>query len=281
MNLAGYLERIGFTGPMRPDLDCLNAVHRGHLRSIAYENLDVQLGRPVDQEPGRIFEKLVSRRRGGWCYEMNGLLGWALGEIGFDVMRMTGAVGRTVRGDEALGNHLVLCVRLGGPYMADVGLGDGIRQAIPLAEGPVGHDGCRFELTRLTDSGMWRFNNYAGAVPVDFDFLFAPADEARLARSCDALQSDPESMFRQNLVCQRLRADGTHMLLGRVLVRPAGSGRRKTLLGSADELLATLRDVFGLEEPDAGDLWPQVQARHEALFGDTPADAISFGPPTA
>ena len=84
MKLDDYFARIDYRGPVAPDLACLRAIHRQHLLAIPYEDLDVQLGRPLDLDPERIFEKLVARRRGGWCYEMNGLLEWALTEIGFD-----------------------------------------------------------------------------------------------------------------------------------------------------------------------------------------------------
>ena len=91
MNLAAYLARIGHTGPVQPDLATLRAVHRAHHFAIPYENLDVQLKRPVVTDPAAAFDKIVTRRRGGWCYEMNGVLGWALAEIGFNVTyRMSG-----------------------------------------------------------------------------------------------------------------------------------------------------------------------------------------------
>ena len=91
MKVEDYLERIGYHGPVAPNLECLQAVHRRHVLAISYENLDVQLQRPVDFDEERIFEKMVVRRRGGWCYEMNG----------FDVMRMSGAVMRSIHGDVA------------------------------------------------------------------------------------------------------------------------------------------------------------------------------------
>ena len=70
--------RIGFSGVARPDLATLRAIHRGHALGISYENLDVQLGRPLSTSPAEAFDKIVRRRRGGWCYEMNGLMGAAL-----------------------------------------------------------------------------------------------------------------------------------------------------------------------------------------------------------
>ena len=99
MDLQAYLDRIGFKGPVRPDLATLRAVHRAHQYAVPFENLDVQLRRPVvlDIEPN--YDKIVRRRRGGWCYEMNGVMGWALREIGFDVMRMGAGVMRETVGD--------------------------------------------------------------------------------------------------------------------------------------------------------------------------------------
>src|SRR4029078_11594867 len=96
----------------RADLATLRAVHRQHLERIPYENLDVQFGRRLSIEIETIFEKIVSRGRGGWCYEMNGLLGWALEEIGFKVTRMAGGVMRATLGDGNLRNTLVLRVGL-------------------------------------------------------------------------------------------------------------------------------------------------------------------------
>ena len=125
MDLESYLQRIQYSGPVRADLECLRAVHRHHVQSIPYEDLDVQLGRPLDLDPERIRRKLIVERRGGWCYEMNGLLGWALEEIGFSVTRMTGGVMRSEEGDAAFGNHLVLRIDLDGEsWIADAGLGD-------------------------------------------------------------------------------------------------------------------------------------------------------------
>lgn len=277
MKLADYLERIDYRGPVRPDLECLNAIHRHHLLNISYENVDVQLRRKLDMDRSRMFEKIVHRRRGGWCYEMNGLLGWALGEIGFDVVRMTGAVTRKTRGDETLGNHLVLNVNLDEPYLVDVGLGNGLVEPIPLRSGRFiqGHREYRLE---LLEDGFWRFHNFAGAMPTDFDFLFAPADEALLQKTCDELQADPESMFRQNLICERLRPDGTYMLLGRALFFFSQAEPKRTVLNSAEELRETLRTVFGLEDPDMRDLWPEVAARHEALFGASASAEAASNP---
>jgi N-hydroxyarylamine O-acetyltransferase len=276
--LHEYLARIGYEGPVRPDLACLKSLHRQHLLSISYENLDVQLERPLDLDPQRIFEKIVQQRRGGWCYEMNGMLQWALTEIGFDVMRMNGGVMRKEQGDPTMGNHLVLCVNLDEPYMADVGLGDGLLEPIPLRADNFTQGNLAYSLEPLEDD-LWRFHNHEGRIPPNFDFRYRPADEDLFAEKCAELQSDPESIFVQNLICQRQRPDGVYILLGRVLSHITSDGVQRTLLNSPEELRDTLAAVFDLRDPQADDLWPRVVERHEALFGDTEVDEIQFGPP--
>jgi N-hydroxyarylamine O-acetyltransferase len=277
VKLSGYFERIGYDGPVAPTLEVLRDVHRAHACTIAYENLDVIRQIPVDQDIERIYRKIVTHGRGGWCYEMNGLLGWALTEIGFEVTRMCGGVMRAARGDDALGNHLVLKVDLDGPWIADVGLGDGLVEPLPLQQGQFVQHGRQLRFEALSP-GEWRFHNRANAMPPSFDFHDRIADEALLARTCAVLQEDPESMFRQNLVCQRMALDGGHMLLGRVLTHHADAAPRR-LLESEQELVDVLTGVFGLRVPDLTGLWDAVLARHTALFGDTAVDEIRFGPP--
>ena len=103
--LAAYLERIGFYGTARPDLETLRELQRTHVRAVPFENLDVQLHRPVGLDLDTCFDKIVRQRRGGWCFELNGLLDWALREIGFDVARTSAGVMREHLGDVQMGDH--------------------------------------------------------------------------------------------------------------------------------------------------------------------------------
>ncbi|MDQ0462556.1 N-hydroxyarylamine O-acetyltransferase [Caulobacter ginsengisoli] len=265
MELAAYLDRIGHAGPVRPDLATLRAVHRAHLLAIPYENLDVQLGRPLTTDPAAAYAKIVEGRRGGWCYEMNGLLGWALGEIGFNVTRMAGGAVRVLRGEAAVGNHLVLRVDLDRPWIADAGFGDGPLDPYPLEAASFASAGYDFRL-ELQEDGWWRLHNHpAGGAP-SFDFRSAPADEALLADRCDWLQTSPESGFVQNAVAQRHRPDRLLMLRGRVLRTATPTGTQDRLIGSADEYVAMLAEDFGLDLPEAADLWPKIVARHEVVM---------------
>ncbi|RYF91962.1 MAG: arylamine N-acetyltransferase [Caulobacteraceae bacterium] len=267
MTLAAYLDRIGHTGPVAPDLATLRAIHRAHHFAIPYENLDVQLGRPVVTDPAAAFDKIVTRRRGGWCYEMNGLLGWALGEIGFKVTRMMAGVRREQDGDIAVGNHLILRVDLpDGPWMADVGFGDGPVDPYPIAAGPVDAGLFAYRLEE-TPGGWWRLHNHpAGGAP-SFDFQIGPADEQALAGRCHWLQTDPASNFVLNAVVQRHQPDRLLVLRGRTLRVFTADGANDSLIADADDYVATLKTDFALDLPEAATLWPAIQARHEALFG--------------
>ncbi len=266
MDLEAYFERIGFLGQARPDLDTLRALHRAHLMAIPYENLDVQLGRPVTLDPEDAFDKIVTRRRGGWCYEMNGLFGAALDEIGFKVMRMGAAAMREVMGDSTIGNHLVLLVDLDAePWVADVGFGDGILEPFRLRAGPMAVDGYAFRLEAL-DEGWWRFHNHEMGGAKSFDFVAAPADPALLAEKCHWQQSAPESGFVLNAVVQRFRAEEILQLRGRVLRRVRPGAKQERILASPEELVEVLARDFDLEAPEVATLWPRIAERHEQVM---------------
>jgi len=266
MRLEDYLERIGYRGKIAPTYECFAGIHRCQALAVPYENLDVLLGVPLDQDVARIHDKIVRRRRGGWCYEVNGLLHWALETIGFDVTRMTGGVRRRERGDAAMGNHLVLKIMLERPYLADLGLGDGLRDPIPLEEGRYWQGGLEFALETLPD-GYWRFHNHAFANPPTFDFQLGPADEPRLAAQCRRLQVDPESSFVQNLAIQMMQAETLTVLTGRVLHHKSAAGTEKRLIATDIELEEVVRDVFGIAGVPLAHLWPRISERHELLFG--------------
>jgi N-hydroxyarylamine O-acetyltransferase len=268
-DLKRYFERIGFRGEATPDLATLKALHRAHVLAVPYENLDVYLQRPVDQDIERIFHKIVVEGRGGWCYEMNGLLGWALREIGFDVARRGGGVFRSEFGDDAFGNHLIHTVELNETYVVDVGIGDFIKEPAVLTEGFFVEEGKTYRLERLVDES-WRFHNIEGAMPPSFDFFYKEADEDQLSATCSNLQSDPQSMFRQNLICQQMTAKGFKNLVGRVYKDSADStiGSEGHLIESEEELHKLIRGSFRITSLELDSLWQKVYARHETLLAD-------------
>ncbi|MDR5726531.1 MAG: arylamine N-acetyltransferase [Terriglobia bacterium] len=266
MNVDAYLRRIGLNERPPATLAGLTAVHRAHLLAIPYENVDVQLRRPVTIERPAIYEKIVERGRGGWCYEMNGMLGWALGELGFNVTRATGSVMREMSGDAANANHLVLRVELPeGIYLADVGFGDGPRDPIKVATGAFRSGGFDFSLRRADDR-WWRLHSHPFGAASSFDFNLAPASETELAAKCAQLQDDPQSHFRLNLFCFRHTENGITSLRGRVLRKVTRKGFRDRIIEDADDLLSVLKSELSLDVPEAAALWPAIVARHDEVM---------------
>lgn len=250
MDLPAYLQRIGHEGDIDVTPATLAALASGHARSIPFENIDALAGRRVSLDPDEVFDKLVRRGRGGWCFEQNLLLGEGLRALGFDVTDLAGRV-LWGRGVEAVTprTHRALLVRIDGcDWLADVGFGgQSVTGALELSSREVqqvGHDHFRIgaldgdQLLSVRIRGEWlpmyRFD-LQPQWPVDF--------EAANFQLC----TDPASLFTQQLTLSLAATDGRHALRGRELVfHDAAGNTRRRELGSADELLAAVRDVFGL-----------------------------------
>ena len=127
MDSKKYLERIGIFEELAPTKENLFRIQKAHLRSVPYENLDILLKKPVSLDREALYEKIVVNHRGGYCFEVNELLGHLLRELGYEV---TDLFGRFLRGESGvpMRRHHVLMVRCPGeeiPCIADVGVGTG------------------------------------------------------------------------------------------------------------------------------------------------------------
>ncbi len=267
MDISDYLQFIRFEGEARPDIATLRAIHRQHLLSIPYENIDVQLQRPVDLDIHRIYDKIVEGGRGGWCYEMNGLLDWALREIGFQITRLIGGVMRSVQGDGVLGNHLVLSVQLEQPWIADVGFGDGAYEPVPLRSHCFEQRGFGYGLEEM--GKYWRFHNHEFGGAASFDFIHAAADESLLAEQSAWLSTAEDSPFVKALICQQFTPIGYEVQLGRVAKTITPGGINEWLIQSAEHLAESLQERFALDVPELATLWDRVCTAHDRYFGAT------------
>lgn len=264
---ARYLDRIGAAAPVQADLAALAALMRAHLDRVPFENLDVQLGHVPLETVDAIFDKVVGRGRGGWCYEVNTLFGVLLADLGYAVTRLSGDVRRGGDVAERLGNHLCLRVDLDRPYLVDVGFGGSITAPLALAPG-AGIDGPYAIHLAHVEGDRWIFDETVGeGASFGFDFTTGPADEAVLATMRSALAREDWSPFVQNLVMQLRRGDTHWTLRGRVLTQLTPAGRSTRLLKSADEMVAVGRDIFGVQLPEADRLWRRAADRHAQLFG--------------
>jgi N-hydroxyarylamine O-acetyltransferase len=133
-DLNAYLTRIGYSGPTKPDLATLGGLLAAHMNAIPFENIDVLMGRPIRLDLDGLQKKIVSDRRGGYCFEQATLFLAALRALGFDASARTARVILVLKPDAAPRGHMYLTVRLPeGEFVADPGLGGlGCRAPIPL-----------------------------------------------------------------------------------------------------------------------------------------------------
>ncbi len=253
--LTGYLDRIDIGRPAKADTAALRALHRAHLLAVPFENLSIHLGEPISLEPAGLTGKIVTRRRGGFCYELNGAFALLLSALGFDVRLLAARV----FGDDRLGppfDHLALLVQTtdgDGPWLADVGFGS--HSEFPLCFGERGQQGDPAGSFRLAEA-------WPPAGPVDrsaaadIDVIRDGQPQYRLEQRERALadfgptcwwqQTSPESHFTRTTICSRLTASGRISISGRTLIRTAGGTRTEQELPSDDAVLAAYRDHFGI-----------------------------------
>jgi len=261
MKLETYLQRIHYSGAREVTLATLRALHRAHLLAIPYENLDIHLGRPLTLDLAHIYHKLVEERRGGWCYEMNGLFAWALRELGFDVTLLGSTVGAPAQGIDGDQDHLILRVQLDQPWLVDVGFGNGFLEPLPLTPRTYPHNFLEFRLEQQNDS--WYFHNHAHGAQ-GYGFTLHPRQLAGFARGCHILQTSPESGFVRVTVCHRFTQQGIVSLRGTLLKQITTAGVSEEEITSPERYMEVVNAIFGLDATIATVLWEKVWQGHVA-----------------
>jgi N-hydroxyarylamine O-acetyltransferase len=270
LDLQAYLDRIGFTGSATNDVVTMKAVHRRHVEAIPYETWDVLTGNRVGLDIGPIFDKMVIRKRGGWCYEMNILLEWALTSLGFEVSRLASSIHRDLSsGPGPLGNHLLLLVDADGPWIADVGIGDGLHEPVRLREDEIEQDGFRFRLEEI-GGGWWRFHNHQYGIAPMFDFTLDPPPDSLLGRRCAELQTSAASPFRQTAVLQRVLGDRVEVMRGVVRTTEYPDRADRWAVATLEEYMTELNEVFGVDLPDVISLWPRIEESSRNYLSEHP-----------
>ncbi len=266
MELNAYLRRIGVEGTLDPTLDTLKRLHRAHLQRIAYENLDIHLGRALSLDVAQIYDKIVVRGRGGWCYEMNSLFAWALREIGFDVTLLASDVTGEFVGDGSGGAHLILLVKLDKAYLVDVGFGNGLQLPIPLEVGTYQQDFLTYRLLNdgAAAGGRWYFENQPDG-GAGFVFTLQPRAIGHFAPACHRLQTSPELGFVRATVCYRSLPGGLVGLRGAVLKTLSAAGVSEQVVDNSASYEQVLNSQFNLwlAQDEIAVLWERVWARHQ------------------
>jgi N-hydroxyarylamine O-acetyltransferase len=253
IDLDAYFARIGYTGRREAALATLRAIHVHHVRAIPFENLDVLLGRGIRIDVPSIEQKLVHDRRGGYCFEQNGLLAAVLRTLGFRVTPLIARVRWQLPADQPTAlTHMLLRVDTDeGPYLADVGFGSmSLFQPIRF-EFDLEQSGS-LELRRLIRRGLIvaqqaRLGDEWSDV---YHFAPDPAPTVDFELGNWFTSTHPQSRFVQNLVVARAGEDCRYTLLNRELTIRHGNGQvDKQSIDSSDQLLAVLVETFALRFP--------------------------------
>ena len=243
MDVDAYLERIAYDGSREPGEETLVALHRAHMLAVPFENLDIHLGVENVLDPEHVFDKVVTRRRGGWCYELNGSFARLLEALGFTVTRYSASV---VLSDPPSPDfaHLTLRVDLDRPWLADVGFGASFTRPLRLDDdGNQERDGNTYRLAPLPDGRMVLHENDSP----QYAFALEPRRMDEFAEMCVLQQTTPGSHFLAAPICSRATADGRVSLSGMRLITTTADGRSERELESEDERAAVLRDLFGVD----------------------------------
>jgi N-hydroxyarylamine O-acetyltransferase len=252
--LDGYGARLGLARFPRlgPGADAagLFELHEAHALAIPFENGDIQLGLGVSLELARIFDKLVTRRRGGYCFEQNGLFAAALEALGFSVTRLGARVRLGATGATARTHKLLAVAASGRTWLCDVGFGaDGLYRPLPLEPGEHDSDGERYRLRADGDTlalAVWR----DGAWLELYAFTREPLHAIDFEVANWFTSTHPGSRFVKTLTAQRLVAGGERRTLrNRELSIRSGDQVTTRTIATPDELVDVLAELFDLRFP--------------------------------
>ena len=253
MNLENYLARIGCARPDAPDLQALQALQLAHLKAVPFENLDIHAGRPIILDEAALYAKIVTRRRGGICYELNGAFAWLLRSLGFDVTIVAANVHAGAGAWTPDFDHMALVVNIEGKrYLVDVGFGDSCRVPVDLAGKGRQHDGL-LDYAMASEEGWYTLSKAHVADPESamqpsFRFDLTPRAFEEFVPRCHFHQTSQESHFRRKTVCSSATADGRITFTGTELIVSKGMTRDVTRLNDGAAVRDALADYFGIAE---------------------------------
>jgi N-hydroxyarylamine O-acetyltransferase len=247
LDTAAYLARIGYRGDLTPNAETLAALHQAHLQRVPFENLDIPLRRPLSLELSDLYTKIVVRRRGGFCYELNGLFAALLEGLGFRVAHLSARVTTTGGGFGPEFDHLALLVHLEERWLADVGFGDSFLRPLRLDErGPQLVAGQSFRISE--QDGQIALERLSGdAWQTEYLFTEQPHPLADFAAMCHYHQTAAESPFTRKRLCSRATPAGRVTISNNRLIVTDGGAVTETILTDEQSVAAALWGHFGVD----------------------------------
>lgn len=259
LDLDAYLARIGLNARPSPDAAGLAVLQRAHRLAIPFENLDVILGRAIAIDSAGVFAKLVTARRGGYCFEHDRLFGDALVALGFAARPLLGRVWLDMP-DPPPRTHALSLVTIGGrDWIADAGFGGSYAPPMPLVDGATADapDGARFRLTRDSAHG-WMLERRGNATTTDgrgagpgfqrqYSFMLDAVSPADLAASNHWISTAPESRFRRLRIVSLVLPGGFAALTDRAYRRHNGDGGTAGAINDPRVYRLRLSLLFGID----------------------------------
>jgi N-hydroxyarylamine O-acetyltransferase len=238
-----YLDRIGAPRvSARPTVELLRDLHQRHQRTVPFENLSIHLGEPIVLDEAELAAKIIDRRRGGFCYELNGLFAALLRALGF---RVTLLSARVFSPEGALSHpfdHLALRVDLDERYLVDVGFGAHADYPLRLDwPEPQADPSAEFLVVDAPDGDV---DVLRDGVP-QYRVEARPRELADFEPTCWYQQTSPDSHFTRSLTCSRLTEDGRLTLSGDRLITTVAGERTETVLAGDDAVREAYRTHFG------------------------------------
>lgn len=249
MQTDAYLKRINYSGPLKPAAETLRALQVAHLLTVPFENLSIHAGEPIVLEDNALFSKIVERRRGGFCYEANGLFAALLRTLGFEVTMLAAGVAKSQGGFGPPFDHMTLMVTLSDRWLVDVGFGDSFLEPLLLDSRDEQVQGTRaFRIVDDNDHLILMRRNPGADWEPQYRFTLQPYTFTDYERMCHFHQTSPDSHFTKGRICSRATEDGRISLSEMRLITTTGPQqlRDERTLADQEEYDRVLHDQFGI-----------------------------------
>ena len=248
LTVENYLRRISFHDDIRIDQSTLAGLHRKHIQSVPFENLDIHYGRKIRLDLRKLENKIVTNKRGGFCYELNGLFCALLRELGFDVQMISarvcerGKIGREF-------DHMALVVNLDEEWLADVGFGDNFLEPIRLKMDMKQKDHAGYFIIKTHHSTNLRLDASKDDVEYSPKYLFTLVERQLedYTEMCEYHQTSPESSFTWERVCTIATENGRITLRNQSLIETVNGHKTVRQIKDEKEYTQILRERFQIE----------------------------------
>lgn len=247
MDTQAYLQRINYTGPIAPNAGTLRLLQVAHLRTVPFENLSIHADEPIILNDDALFEKIVSRRRGGFCYELNGLFAALLRALGFEVTMISAQVAKAEGGFSPDFDHMALVVTLAERWLVDVGFGDSFLDPLLIDT----------EIEQIQGNHAYRIVVDAEYKVLEqrskdidwtpqYRFTLQPYQYRDYVARCFYHQTSPQSHFTSARICSRATPAGRISLSELRFITTGDGEKQERSLTSQAEYATILRDHFGI-----------------------------------